>query len=282
MKDYVIDKKEFFPSSEWSSSNALHMMKLSYAVYSGTTDDIGSAEDWTITEKLVQSAGYQIQKIEKRDGIYEPNAMICWDDNNVFLIFRGTEPLKWNEWAIDANLFRKSFCIGEIHQGFANSVELIWPEIMECLREVYVGKPNLLFVGGHSLGAGISQVAAAKLEFEENLHPAAIYNFGCPRALNFDGANLYNQRLGSRTFRLVNNNDVVCNLPLEIMGFSHVGQFKYLSSNGDLKDNPSYWWFLLDGVWGAVRALADLNIADAITDHLPQNYTKQLNQINNT
>ena len=130
MKDYVIDKKEFSPSSGWNSSNALHMMKLSYAVYSGTTDNIGSLEDWAITQKLVEGAGYQMQKIEKKVGIYEPNAMICWDDNNVFLIFRGTEPLSWNEWATDANFFKKSFCAGEIHQGFANSVELIWSEIM--------------------------------------------------------------------------------------------------------------------------------------------------------
>ncbi len=279
MKNYVIDRNKFNPSSNWSASNALHMMKLSYAVYAGTTDNIGASEDWSITEKLVEGAGYQMQKFEKRDGIYEPNAMVCWDDNTVFLIFRGTEPLSWNQWTTDVNLFRKPFCIGEVHQGFANSVELIWPEIMECLREVYIGKANLLFVGGHSLGAGMSQVGASKLEFEETLHPAAVYNFGCPRAFNFDGANLYNQRLGSRTFRVVNNNDIVCNIPLELMGFSHVGQFKYLTADGNLRDDPSSWWLLLDGTWGNIKAWADLNPADIITDHLPQNYTESLRKL---
>ena len=125
----------------------------------------------------------------------------------------------------------------------------------------------------------MSQVGASKLEFEETLHPAAVYNFGCPRAFNFDGANLYNQRLGSRTFRVVNNNDIVCNVPLELMGFSHVGQFKYLTPDGGLRDDPSSWWLLLDGAWGNVKALADLNAADILTDHLPQNYTESLRKL---
>ena len=38
MSHYVINRNEFVPSSHWSVTNALHMMKLSYAVYAGTTD----------------------------------------------------------------------------------------------------------------------------------------------------------------------------------------------------------------------------------------------------
>ena len=256
-------------------------MKLSYAVYAGTTDNVGSTEDWEITESLMTSAGYQIERIEACDGIYEPNAMIAWDDDNVFLIFRGTEPTAWKQWATDANFIKKPFCIGSIHRGLANTVDLIWPGIMNCLRNEYVGKNKRLFLGGHSLGAGMSQVAASRLEFEESLHPAAIYNFGCPRALNSDGANLYNQRLGSRTYRVVNNNDVVCNLPLESMGFSHVGQFKYISADGKLHDDPGYWWLLLDGVWGAAKNISELRILDAVVDHLPENYTGQLEKLVN-
>ena len=119
-------------------------------------------------------------------------------------------------------------------------------------------------------------MAASKLEFEEGLHPTAIYNFGCPRALNFKGADLYNQRLGSRTYRVVNNNDIVCNLPFEGMDYSHVGQFKYITADGNLYDDLSYWWLLLDGIWGRIQALKDLNIMAAVTDHLPQSYTEKL------
>ena len=119
MKDYVIDRSEFNPSSDWSISNALHMMKLSYAVYAGTTDNVGSHEDWPMTEGLILDAGYKFQKIEKRKGIHEPNAMVCSDDeNSVFLIFRGTEPTAWNQWATDAQTFRIPFGDGEVHKGF--------------------------------------------------------------------------------------------------------------------------------------------------------------------
>ncbi len=277
MENEVIDRSRFNGAdSRFSVSNALHCMELSYLSYAGTTDNVGASEDWSITEKGLEKAGYQMRKFENKSSIYEPNAVICWDDDNVFLIFRGTEPTSWNQWATDLNLIRKSFCIGEIHRGFANSVELIWSEIMQCLNEVYIGKPNRLFVTGHSLGAGMSQVATTKLEFEENLHPTAVYNFGCPRAFNFEGADIYNRRLGTRTYRVVNGNDIVCDIPLELMGFSHVGQFKYLSTDGELWEDPSYWWLLLDGVWGGVSAIAELNLVDAVTDHLPPNYVSQL------
>lgn len=229
MKDRTIDRGQFNgATSKYNDCNSFHMMKLSYAVYAGTTDTVGSDEDWSITEKLIEDAGYNMKPFEDRADIYEPNAMVVWDDDNVFLIFRGTEPTSWNQWATDADFLKKPFCIGEIHRGFANSVELIWSDIMKCLNNVYLGKKKRLFIAGHSLGAGMSQIAASKLEFKEGLHPTAIYNFGCPRALNFEGAKQYNQRLGSRTYRVVNNNDIVCNVPLEILGFSHVGQFKYI------------------------------------------------------
>jgi hypothetical protein len=127
LKKYVIDRNEFVPSSDWSSSNALHMMKLSYAVYAGTTDNVGLPEDWSVTERLVLGAGYKLQIIEKRKGIYEPNAMVCSDENCVFLIFRGTEPTAWNQWATDAQTFRTPFGDGEVHTGFLSTVDLIWP-----------------------------------------------------------------------------------------------------------------------------------------------------------
>jgi len=280
MKERTIDRSQFHGAiRKYNDYNSLHIMKLCYAVYAGTTDTVGADEDWDITEKLMMDAGYKMKHFDARKGIYEPNAMVVWDDDNVFLVFRGTEPTSWNQWATDANLLRKPFCIGEIHRGFANSVELIWSNIMECLNNVYLGKEKRLFIAGHSLGAGMSQVAASKLEFEEELHPTAIYNFGCPRALNCEGAKQYNQRLGSCTYRVVNNNDIVCNVPLEIMGFSHVGQFKYISASGELRDDLSDWRLLLDGVWGGAKALSDLKIAAFITDHLPPSYTKKLENL---
>ncbi len=282
MKNLLIDRNEFVPSHDWSISNALHMMKLSYAVYAGTTDNVGQEEDWSITENLVRNAGYDMHKIEARKGIYEPNAMVCMGENRVFLVFRGTEPTAWNQWATDANTVRTPFCIGEVHRGFSAAVDLIWPEILSSLKKADPDREKPLFVGGHSLGAGMSQVASAKLAFEEsNIHPAAVYLFGCPRALNSDGAALYNEQLGSRTFRIVNNNDVVCTIPLKTMGFSHIGQMKYLTSDGRLLESPSSAQVKREGLLGVARGLADFNPVDFATDHLPHHYTKRLLALRN-
>lgn len=289
MKDYVIDRSEFNPSSDWSISNALHMMKLSYAVYAGTTDNVGSHEDWPMTEGLILDAGYKFQKIEKRKGIHEPNAMVCSDENSVFLIFRGTEPTAWNQWATDAQTFRIPFGDGEVHKGFLSAVELIWPEIMSHLQEADPDRKKRLFVGGHSLGAGMSQVASAKLALPENdRSPEAVYNFGCPRALDSVGARIYNDQLGSRTYRVVNNNDIVCRVPLKVMGFSHVGRLKYLTSDGKLRDKLSWvqrikerWQGKRISGWAKFKptdTLTDL-FPDELKDHLPEEYTKSLESI---
>lgn len=280
MPNYLINRNEFVATGSWSISNALHMMKLSYAVYAGTTDNVGSTEDWSITERLVSGAGYDMHKIEATEGIYEPNAMVCWDEENVFLIFRGTEPTAWNQWATDALATRIPFCIGKAHRGFSSAVDVIWPEIVSRLQQIDPDKHKLLFVGGHSLGAGMSQVASAKLAFtEENRPPAAVYNFGCPRALNIAGARTYNERLGLKTFRVVNNNDLVCNIPLKQMGFSHVGQLKYLTSNGRVLEKPSHTRIAREALLGGIAALANLNPIDFVTDHLPHHYTERLSDI---
>ena len=292
----MINKNEFVPSSHWSVSNALHMMKLSYAVYAGTTDiEKGlPKEDWGITERLVSEAGYDFQKIEDRRGLNEPNAMVCSDENTVFLIFRGTEPASWRQWATDANTIKTPFSVGQTfigkaHSGFLSQVDLIWERIVAILN--VLGRDNRsrqLFVGGHSLGAGMSQIACAKLWFEdESLHPAAVYNFGCPRALNPDGAGFYNERFASRTYRVVNNNDIVCRIPLKkrtisilgghsiIGGFSHVGRLKYITADGALLDKfPTEKGFRM-----SLRRLNSLDKLDFATDHLPDHYIESLNAL---
>lgn len=291
MKDYVIDRNEFTPQESWSISNALHMMKLSYAVYAGTTDNVGAREDWSLTERLVRGAGYELRKIESRDGIFEPNAMLCWDDANVFLVFRGTEPTAWNQWATNANCSIAPFCIGGVHKGFLKSVDLIWPQVIQGLRDIRANGTRRLFVGGHSLGAGMSQAAVSRLAFEPGgFDVCAVYNFGGPRALDVTAAMQYNQRLGARTFRVVNNHDIVCEVPLEVMGYAHVGQLRLMNAEGRLQDaaeamKPAG---LLDkfrafqglDAQARILALRELEPSAFVTDHLPDRYTGKLAALN--
>lgn len=281
VKNNIIDRSLLNVSChDYHHGNSLHLLKLSYAAYAGTLDGIAAKKDCSITEKFVADAGYQMKRIETRRGIYAPNAIIVWDDTDIIIAFQGIEPTAWNQWATDIHLFKKPFCTGEAHRGFVNSVELIWPAIMKCLQTLYVSKRERVFVTGHSLGAGMSQVASAKLMFEEGIRPAAVYNFGCPRALSSEGVRIYNEQLGDCTYRVVNNNDIVCMLPPEIMGFSHVGQFKYISSQGELLDNPEFWLVLRDGLRSSIKALAKLNPISGLTNHHPLAYIKSLEKLN--
>jgi len=60
------------------------------------------------------------------------------------------------------------------------------------------------------------------------------------------------------------------------MGFSHVGQFRYMTHDGRLLDKLSVLQSMREWFWGRNRALTELNPADFATDHLPQHYTESL------
>ncbi len=277
MTDGYIGRNEFVPAAAWSLSNALHMMKLSWAVYAGTADDIGAPADWSITERLVGEAGYSLARIEARRGIYEPNAMVCADDASVFLVFRGTEPASWKQWITDANLRWMPCDIGRVHRGFARAVDLVWDTILEQLRLADPTGDKALFVAGHSLGAGMSQVAASRLALAADAPtPTAIYHFGCPRAFDVQGAGRYAELLGPVTYRVVNNNDIVCDIPPPELGFRHVGDQKYLTADGLLLDSPSPAVKRREGLLGGLDGLLNANLADAISDHMPAQYARSL------
>ena len=51
------------------------------------------------------------------------------------------------------------------------------------LKKLYdeEGKHRKLFIAGHSLGAALATVAAARLAFVDNMHIAGMYTIGSPR-----------------------------------------------------------------------------------------------------
>jgi hypothetical protein len=122
----------------------------------------------------------------------------------------------------------------------------------------------------------MAQAAAAKLEFEPNGYAVSgVYNFGCPRALNAAAALRYNERLGTRTFRVVNNEDFVCEVPFEELGFVHVGQLRFLTADGRLLE-ANVVPVRPDGLRAHLKALKERTPLAWALDHLPDRYTGKL------
>lgn len=179
------------------------------------------------------------------------------NEGNPFMVvvFKGTSPEALTEWITDAT-FDQEMCIdalgmGFAHSGFysslfpsANSGAKMWPymRIIETVKMVaqraYDNQINdtgpkrklNLFVGGHSLGAGMASLFYARLlespgDLGENIVLRDAYCFGTPRAC---GAKLasrveYNLRkpenLGRTLWRVANRSssrwigDVVTRVP---------------------------------------------------------------------
>lgn len=139
------------------------------------------------------------------------------------LAFRGTEVTKGTDIKTDAKAFRASVFEGRVHRGFAEAYKSIEVQVLKALPKVK-GLP--LYITGHSLGAAVATVAAQYLERDHELRDriAACYTFGSPRVGNRE----FDRDLKSAVYRAVNTTDIVTVIPLLSMGYTHIGDVRFL------------------------------------------------------
>jgi len=192
------------------------------------------------------------------------------DDDVNILVFRGTDsPQDWLA-NLDALLIASEGG-GHVHKGFAETLDSIWEELAPLLQ-----RPGRWLYTGHSLGAALATLCAARRK------PDALYTFGSPRV----GSGEFRRQLeGVPIYRVVNSRDVVTSLPLPLtgIGFEHLGEQLYFTTDGELWREPSESAVALDRLrWeGAFtvpgaqpREFTDL--PKFMTDHAPINYLAQL------
>lgn len=96
-----------------------------------------------------------------------------------------------------------------------------FPEVKAAIIEFRDNDQTIWFTG-HSLGGALARLAAARLYFEEsNLLADGVYSFGQPRTCDWILARAYDKAFTDRTYRFINNNDIVTQLPPE-PAFHHV------------------------------------------------------------
>lgn len=164
---------------------------------------------------------------------------------------------------------------GNVHQGFMDALNEVWEDqLLPCLNKLLSeeGKNRVLWMTGHSLGAALATLAADRFG-----HVQGVYTFGSPRVGDQSFADDYYVN----TYRFVNNNDIVPRLPWR--PYVHVGQLKYIDSDGNLIDNVSLWQSISEqfvGRWkhlinsiGGLRKGWNFQIpADEFNDHAPLFY----------
>lgn len=164
-------------------------------------------------------------------------------DDVAVLGFRGTEAADPRDWLADVKfrMARDQLTGGRVHRGFLGALDRIWPPILEALLAPSRRSRRLVIVG-HSLGAGLAIIAAARLALITDL-PLELITFGAPRA---GGAGLVAALSGVRWVRVVNGADVVTRLPPWIFGYRHGGDLRYMPRAGPVMRGASWMTIFAD------------------------------------
>ena len=201
--------------------------------------------------------GYPNHKFIDKDGA---QVHIIWNDADVVLCFRGTEPSEFSDIKADLNAIPdRAQTQGFVHNGFQTEVDKIWDDIKSHMKEENHYDKNI-FVCGHSLGGAMSQIASARICQEADVR--ALYTFGSPRV----GTRKFIKTIKCNHYRYVNNNDIVPKVPFAIMGYKHHGELQYINFYGNIR-KMSWFQRFKDGWRGRFAAWKKKVPFDGAYDH---------------
>ncbi|MCL2792821.1 MAG: lipase family protein [Spirochaetaceae bacterium] len=166
--------------------------------------------------------------------------------NCLIVVFRGTElklPFSIPGFIADFKIAMSPEKNGGfVHSGFQAVLDEIWEGegmLHEYLLKQKEKKPFLrIFATGHSLGAALSLILAARFP-----HVNCVYTFGCPRV----GSQEFADTIKAKVFRIVHNNDIITEVPfqkfriLKIKNeYLHIGELEFIDSKGKLRNKSAH------------------------------------------
>ncbi len=147
--------------------------------------------------------------------------------------FRGTVSIGNFLTDAEAALVRHGLFPGLVHYGFCRAVDAVYPAVRSMLSSY--PRDWRIWVTGHSLGGAMASLVSHRLA-SEGFPIRAVYTFGSPRA----GDRKFRDAYRLPNYRFVNDNDLVPHLPLRWC-YSHVGELKLLTPDGQLLEEESHW-----------------------------------------
>lgn len=252
-------------TTDFSVDNALALARAARLAYKGPEKVGHTLQEW----------GFELIEFFDSEGT---QAFIAGSEDATLLSFRGTEEPA--DFITDVDMRLVAEDPGRTHRGFHEGLDRVWSEVLTRVREQPASRP--LWLTGHSLGAGLATIAAARLALDEQLVPQGVYTIGSPRVGDRAFAGAYDRALKRRTFRFVNNNDVVTRFPhgFRHARYVHVGSERIIDAQGQLHESMSPWRRLLDRVWGRLDDIGEPG-SDGLNDHGSERYIERLERIAN-
>lgn len=256
-------------ATRYSPINAWWLSEFSRLIYRQDADEIGERANLVTRKDIMRRFGFDETHFFNRNGMQAGLINGRSERNQSFsiLVFRGTNCL--DNWLSNLNAIQTDWeNSGMVHAGFKKAFIHSWEEIQEELNRLQTP----IFYAGHSLGAAMAILAAAKKP------PTAAYTFGAPRVGNTSFGYSFKK---TKIFRVVNHQDIVATVPVSMIPFefSHVGTLHYIASNGRMIENPGVSTLLYDRSKKnnfQMKRKRFTTLPDFLADHAPVNYSAHL------
>lgn len=199
--------------------------------------------------------GYKSILIDKKGS----QAYFLFNIDTIIVVCRGTQVTEWQDIVADIRfkLVPSSSGIGKVHKGFKASVDNVWDDLVKLFKKY----PNRrVYLTGHSLGAAMATLMAARCHRTEGIPNPILYTFGSPKVGNCTYVKFMDS-LNIEHHRFVNNTDIVTRNP--IFPYKHHGKLMYFDHDGNLIDLNS-WQTVKDrlkGFWLGLKK-GKLNLLD--------------------
>ena len=225
-----------FKADGFSIVNAWWLAEASLLVY---------ADRDFVTARLAE-AGLAVEGQQPFTAQGSTQCYVAHTEDFVIVAFRGTQVLKpgasihfldvLRDFYVDTK-FSLIDCAegGSIHKGFKAALDEVWEDqVRPHLDRLDDGRRTFWFTG-HSLGGALATLAASRFK-----SVSGVYTFGSPVVGDQEFAQKF--RVAAKTYRFVNNEDLVAQLPApgsHGLTYEHVGHLKLIDSSGEkLLDVP--------------------------------------------
>jgi triacylglycerol lipase len=197
------------------------------------------------------------------------NGHIAYNDDDLVISFRGTDPIHIYDWVEDINIWPEQWIIGRIHGGFKNEADKLITMIMSIVKSKL---DREIWICGHSLGGAMASITATDL-INSKICVPTVFTFGEPRS----GSRKYVENFTYPHYRFVNCNDAVTALPPIWFGYIHHGKIIYISYEGTIT-GLTIWQIFSDQINARKKAYDKGQIFDSIYDHFIKQYVQKLSQ----
>jgi len=255
------------------------LFNLDLARFLAEASLLAYVEEEAFIAEALKKAGFKETRFFAHEGTF---AYLAQNDSAIVLSFRGSETANKADYTTDAKIVQTPFFdYGTAHFGFIEAFEWVRSAIDDAIEELLAERERPIWVTGHSLGAALATLYGIH-RYEV---VSAIYPIGSPRVGGIQFAknteNLVN------IFRIVNDNDIIPRLPAPPF-YRHVGSTYFLTSTGELLENPSFtrkWESQRKGHAALIKKLyedhwqkGDFRAVptDYVVDHSPRLYVEAL------